>query len=43
MVEVPDAHIFNAKIIDDKTKLNWPPFAFPKAWCHSGFIVTLLF
>jgi hypothetical protein len=43
MVEVLNAHIFNAKIIDDEAKLNWPPFVFPKAWCGSGFVVALFF
>jgi hypothetical protein len=43
MVEVFDAHAFNAKTINGEAKLYWPPFVFPKAWCCSSFIVALLF
>jgi hypothetical protein len=43
MVEVLNAHVFNAKILDNEAKLYWLPFVFPKAWCCSGFIVALLF
>ncbi len=43
MVEVLDAHIFNAEIIDNEAKLNWVPFVFPKAWYGSSFVVALCF
>jgi hypothetical protein len=36
MVEVLNAHIFDAEITNDEAKLNWPTFVFPKAWCGSG-------
>jgi hypothetical protein len=43
MVEVLNAHVFNAKIVKDEAKLYWLPLMFPKAWCCSSFGVALLF
>ncbi len=43
MVKVFDAHVLNAKIINNEAELYWPPFVFPNIWCCSGFVVALLF
>ena len=43
VVEMLNAHILNAKVINDETKLDRTPLVSPKAWCQVGFVVAFFF
>jgi hypothetical protein len=43
VVEMLNAHILNAKVINDETKLDRTPLVSPKARSGMGFVVAFFF